>query len=362
MSRNALMSGICVILISTFCQAQPDKNPIPRLATIQKDNLTVSDALIQLSNQTNIPVEDRRRKKDPRTIKLQLKNTPFWQALDAIAREANANISLYEPDGVPSLVDGPFSAYPISYHGIFRIALKRTVCSLDYETSARRLIATIEIAWEPPYRPFLLETCPKKLVIHNEKNQAVAVKEEGGGQAPVEGKLATTFELQLPYVPRPETRLSLVQGEIALVGASRMLTFTFGSLDELQKDPRKRTQTIDGVAVKVKKVQLADDLWTAELALEYPPNGPKFESFQSWLVNNEIYLKRPNAEVRLPNNAGYALESSSSNRAVLSYNFKDDKPKGIKRGKPADWQLIYIAPGVISETVVPFSFKDVSLP
>jgi hypothetical protein len=174
--------------------------------------------------------------------------------------------------------------------------------------------------------------------------------------------LATTFELPLPLIPRPETRLSLIQGEIALIGASRMLTFSFGSLDELQKDAGKRTQTVEGVTIKVKKLQLADDLWTAEMVLEYPPNGPKFESFQSWLVNNEIYLKKQNADVRLPNNAGYALESSSSNRAVLSYNFNDDKPKGIKRGKPADWQLIYVAPGVISETVVPFSFKDVSLP
>jgi hypothetical protein len=163
-------------------------------------------------------------------------------------------------------------------------------------------------------------------------------------------------------MPRPETKLSLVQGELALVGASRMLTFSFGSLEELQKDGSKRTHTVDGVTVKLKRLQLADDLWTAEMALEYPPDGPKFESFQSWLGNNEIYLKRLNGDGRLPNNAGYSLESSSSNRAVLSYHFKDDKTKGVKRGKPADWQLIYVTPGVISETVVPFSFKDVPLP
>jgi hypothetical protein len=362
MSRYALLSGICIVFNFTLSQAQPNKGPNPGLATIQNNKLTVSDALNQLSKQTNIQVEDRRRKKDQGTIKLQLNNATFWQALDAIAREANASISLYEPDGIPSLVDGPFSTFPISYHGIFRIALKRLVSSLDFEMSARRLMATIEVAWEPPYRPFLLETRPRKLIVTNEKNQTVAVKEEGGGQAPVEGKLATTFELPLPFVPRPETRLNLIQGEIAIVGASRMLTFSFGSLEELQKDPGKRAQTIDGVTVKVKKLQLADDLWTAEMALEYPPNGPKFESFQSWLVNNEIYLKKPNANVRFPNNGGYALESSSSNRAVLSYHFKDDKTKGIKRGRPADWQLFYMTPGVISETVVPFSFNDVPLP
>jgi hypothetical protein len=201
------------------------------------------------------------------------------------------------------------------------------------------------------------------LVINNEKNQAVAVKEEeGGGQAPVEGKLATTFELHLPYIPRPETRLNIIQGELALVGAARMMRFSFGSLDELQKDAGKRTQTVNGVTIKVKKLQLADDLWTAQMALEYPLNGAKFESFQSWLVNNEIYLKKQNGDMRLPNNAGYALESSSSNRAVLSYHFKDDKTKGFKRGKPDDWQLFYVTPGVISESVVPFSFKDVPLP
>jgi hypothetical protein len=362
MSRYGFLSAVWVILYANLGHAQADKETGPRLVTIQGDNLTVAEALSQLSKQTSFSVEDRRRKKDPRPFKLQLKNVPFWQAFDTIAKEADANVSLYERDGIPSLIDGPHVVFPISYHGIFRMALKRLVNSLDLETGARRSVATIEIAWEPPYRPFLLETRPKKLLIHGEKNQEIAVKDDGGGQAPVEGKLTTLFEVNLPFVPRPETKLNLIQGEIALVGASRMLTFSFGSLEELQKEESKRTQTVDGVTVKVTKLQLADDLWTAEMVLEYPPGGPKFESFQSWLVNNEIYLKKQKGEMRLSNNAGYSLESSSSNRAVLRYYFKDDKTKGIKRGNPGDWLLHYVTPGVISETVVPFSFKDVPLP
>src|SRR5712672_1172755 len=107
MSKIVLLSVVWVVLLPLLCSAQSGKEPVPRLATIQGDNLTVSEALNQLSKQTNIPVEDRRRKKDSRPIKLQLKNAPFWQALDTVAKEANANVSLYERDGIPSLVDGP---------------------------------------------------------------------------------------------------------------------------------------------------------------------------------------------------------------------------------------------------------------
>jgi hypothetical protein len=324
--------------------------------------LPAADALKEISKQTKIAVEDRRRKKEARAINLNLKDATFWQALDTIAKQADARISLYERDGVPALVDGPHVIFPVSYNGVFRIALKRLVASRDLETANSYQVATLELAWEPHFRPFLLETRPKSFALRDDQNRELPIKEEGGGQAPVEGRLAMTFDVRLPAIPRPSVRMGLLQGELSVIGADKLLAFTFDTLDVLQKDAGKRALTQDGVMAKVSKIQLDADVWTVEMTLEYPPGGPKFESFQSWLVNNETYLKRPSGDQRLRNNGGYALESSSSNRAVLTYHFKDEKGSAVKRGKPADWKLIYVTPGVISESAVPFSFKDVELP
>jgi hypothetical protein len=123
--------------------------------------LPVADALKEISKQTKIAVEDRRRKKEGRAINLNLKDATFWQALDTIAKQTDARISLYERDGVPALVDGPHVIFPVSYNGVFRIALKRLVASRDLEAANSYLVATLELAWEPHYRPFLLETMPK---------------------------------------------------------------------------------------------------------------------------------------------------------------------------------------------------------
>ncbi|MFL5244286.1 MAG: hypothetical protein ACJ8FY_19450 [Gemmataceae bacterium] len=324
--------------------------------------VSAADALKEVSAQTKIAVEDRRRKKTAGTIDLRLKDVGFWQALDTIARQADARLALYERDGVPALVDGPHVLLPVSYNGVFRIGLKRLVAYRDLETATAYQVATMEIAWAPRYRPFLLETRPKALVLKDDQNHDVAIKEEGGGQAPVEGRLAMTFEVRLPAIPRPALRIRLLKGELSVIGANKMLTLTFDTLDALQKDAGKRVLSQEGITAKVSKIQLEADIWTVEMTLDYPPGGPKFESFQSWVVNNEIYLQSASSEKRLRNNGGYTLESSSSNRAVLSYYFKDEKGKGIKRGKPADWKLVYVTPGVISETSVPFSFKDVKLP
>src|SRR5438309_10703811 len=93
--------------------------------TLQQTGLSLSQALKELASQTGNSVEDRRREKEEiKSLKLDLKNATFWQALDAIAKAADARISLYERDGKIALLDGPYQVAPVSYSGLFRIGIK----------------------------------------------------------------------------------------------------------------------------------------------------------------------------------------------------------------------------------------------
>jgi hypothetical protein len=166
----------------------------------------------------------------------------------------------------------------------------------------------------------------------------------------------------LPAPPRSAARLQELRGEFSITGAGEMLTFTFGTLAQLEKEANARQQKQKGVAVKLSKPVLADDLWTVEALLEYPPHGPKFESFQSWIGYNEMFLRSAEGNQRFPNNGGYSVESSSANRAIIRYHFVDKRAEKLVRGNAADWQVIYNAPGVLLEVPVPFTFKDVTLP
>jgi hypothetical protein len=323
--------------------------------------LPLDKALAELAKQSGVKVEDRRRTKAEKQLKLELKAVTFWQAIDAIAKSADAQVSLFQRDGGIALVDGPHVALSVSYHGPFRVTLQRKVLIDDLVAGSRQLIVTLELAWEPRFRAYLLETTPKSIAVQDDAKHDVPAADDGG-KAAVEGKLATTVELRMPAPPRSVVRLGLLRGEFTITGAGEMLTFTFDTLAQLKDDAKAREQQQKGVAVRLGKPVLTDDLWTVEAQLEYPRHGPKFESFQSWIGYNEMFLQDPAGERRFPNTGGYSLESTSSNRAVIRYHFIDKRREKLVRGKPADWRVVYKTPGLLLEVPVPFSFTDVTLP
>src|SRR5436309_898561 len=79
-------------------------------------------------------------------------------------------------------------------------------------------------------------------------------------------------------------------------------TFTFQKLSRMDDAKKVQEQSKDGVKVRLVKLIPDDDPWDVGLQLVYPKGGPAFESFQSWLVNNDIYLEnvRTHRQVRPP--------------------------------------------------------------
>ena len=104
----------------------------------------------------------------------------------------------------------------------------------------------------------------------------------------------------------------------------------------------------------------------AGLMLEYPADGPKFESFQSWLLSNEIYLEKEVDGVlqRFPKNFGEEIGGGDDedNKAFARYRFGDQPEKSLVLGKISDWKLVYRTPGKIAEVPLTFEFKDLPLP
>jgi hypothetical protein len=332
----------------------------PRPVTLEGEWL-LDKALADLAKQSGVKVEDRRRNKAEKALKLDLKAVTFWQAIDAVAKSADVQVSLYQRDGLIAIVDGPHVALPVSYHGPFRITIQRKVLIDDPVAQSHQFIVTLEIAWEPRFRPYLLETTPKSVAVEDDAKHELPVAEDGGKSA-VEGKLAASVELHLTAPPRSVARLGSLRGEFTVTGAGEMLTFTFDTLDQLRDDAKSREQKQKGVVVRLAKPTLTDDLWTVEAQLDYPRHGPKFESFQSWNGYNEMFLQRTSGDQHFPNTGGYSVESTGSNRAVIRYHFIDKRQEKLTRGSPVDWRVVYKTPGILLEVPVPFAFKDVSLP
>lgn len=345
------------------------KELVPRTITLQQASISVSKALKELVSQTGNQVEDRRREKDEtKVLKLDLKDATFWQALDAIAKAADARVSLYERDGKLALVDGPHQLLPVSYSGLFRVVVKEIHLHQYLDADTHTCDLKLEVAWEPRFQPLFMETRPDSLIVQDDKGRAIDVPEEGGGPAAIGRPMVHTTTVRIPAPQRSAKQLGLFKGKLSVTGPSKMLTFTFDKLSKIEKAADAKKETKQGVTVNLRELRSegggGDEVWTVGLLLEYPADGPKFESFQSWIVNNKIYLEKETAGIKqqLPPNLGYETDDQSDTKAIIRYRFGDEPDKKLTLGKFSDWKLVYTTPGRIAEVPVPFEFKDLPLP
>jgi hypothetical protein len=348
--------------------ALTSKELIPRTFTLQEKEISLNKALAELARQTGNSVEDRRQAKGDNMIKLSLQNVTFWQALDAIAKAADAKVSVYERDGKIALIDGPHQTIPISYSGLFRVTVKRIDVISNMDTDDHECLVYLQVAWEPRFRPLMMEPQPMDLVVQDDKGRALEVPEMAKGAAPIGHRTAAEIRMRFEAPRRSANQLGLLKGKLVVLGPSKQLTFTLDNLRPIEKAAERRKETQDGVALHLRELrtegEAGEQIWTVGLLLEYPPEGPKFESFQSWWVNNEIYLEKEKEGLkqRFPPNLGYETDDQGENKALIRYRFGDEAEKNLLLGKLGEWKIVYQTPGRIVQLPIPFEFKDLPLP
>jgi hypothetical protein len=334
----------------------------PKLVTMN-GTFTVSKALEELEKQTGISVEDQREGTDSK-LTLKLNKVTFWQALDAIARDADGRVEYYRggkivlgkrPDG--------YTNPPVCYDGIFRAMVREIEIRRTLDTENATYSAIIEVAWEPRFRPFRLDFNPADLSVEDEKSRKIELPEAEKESLAVTSKAFVLFRVPLGSIQRSSQKLGLLKSPLKFIGPTRMDSFAFDkTLAELQKNPKAREMTQEGVTVGVTNLELPSDHWTLVMSLEYPADGPQFESFESWLIFNELVLKSKEGDKTFPSNGGYVIQGTAGNRATIEYHFVDSKKDKLTRGNPDDWKPVYKVPGLIVEVPMKFEFKDVPLP
>jgi hypothetical protein len=338
--------------------------PERKTLTLQADKITVSQALAELTKQTGIHVESVRGVQD-QTVYLDWKQTTFWQALDTLAAAAKARVNIYPTSGRIVLDKrGPdYQLPPICYDGRFRLSVKKVTISRDLEINDKKIQGgatnlLIEVAWDPALLPLYLETRPHRLRLVDDRNRVRTLPDEGSLLTPVDGRIAVNIDLHLPALPRRVTAIRSLEGELSMIGPSKMLNFTFETLDRLaqtkENDPERQLMQ-EGVVCRILDVKLLPKRWTIRVALDYPRGLKQLDTNQSWVVNNEMTLETPDGKKRLPS-TNYVLESASAHGALLSYHFRD------LHGKPSNWRVRYRTPANLLEAPIKFAFKDIPLP
>src|SRR5581483_8511852 len=220
----------------------------------------------------------------------------------------------------------------------------------------------VEVAWDPELLPLYLETRPHGLRLRDDRNSVLTVPDEGSSLAPVDGRIALAIDLHLPALPRRMRAIRSLEGELSMIGPSKMLTFTFDTLDRLaqakENDPERQLMQ-EGVACRIVEVKLLAKRWTVRVALDYPRGMKQLDTNQSWVVNNEMTLESPDGKKQLPS-TNYVLESATEHGAILSYHFRDRAD--LPRGRAGSWRVRYRTPANLIETPIKFAFKNIPLP
>jgi hypothetical protein len=361
--QKAALAGVRKLLR----EKQIERDLAPKLVTIDGE-MPLSQLLAELEKQTGIKVEDRREAEDTK-IKLKLNKVTFWQALDAIAKEADARVNYFRAQiGLEKRPEGYVNA-PVAYNGLFRATVRRITAQRLLESENSNYTADVEIAWEPRFRPFRVDAVPGDFTIQDDKGRKITVADNAAGDEPRKNSRSVghpnyiLMEVPLGSLDRASSKLGLLKLPLKFVGPTRMETFAFDkSLAEIKKDTKGVELIQEGVMVRVSVTDLARDHWTVVMYVEHPADGPQFESFESeWLLRNEILLKNKNDGGTFPNNGGYNVDSAG-NRGRVEYNFVDSRQKKMIRGNPEDWTVQYKVPGLIVELPGAFEFKDVPLP
>ncbi|MEO6808576.1 MAG: hypothetical protein ABI353_05630 [Isosphaeraceae bacterium] len=339
--------------------------------TIQGGGIRLSEALKRLQTQSGNPITDRREDEGQDAtnpaMDLDIKDLPFFEALDLIAAKAGITPSYYTGDGSIGLMPGPATRLPdeigaeavkplVAYSGPFRIAFRQILIQRDLQTGGSTANAQFEVAWEPRLRPMLLSLKADDVAITDDQGGEVlpAVSDESGSVVLRHENPIIEMNVNMDAPSRKAETLARFQIKADVTVPAALRTFTFPSLD--RKDLTKQQ---GDVAVTLEGTDVEENAWKVRVLVELGGKTPVFETFQQGLFNNRVWLLAADGtrfEHTGDHGGGFNQFADGEGKLGFEYLFVD------MPGKVANYQLIYETPGKVAVIPLEFEFKNVPLP
>lgn len=357
------------LLVSTLLANGQENDKITQIkmpqVTISKKNMSLSDTLTEFARQTSIAIQDERIALTDPAFDWQFDNANPWQVLDRIAEKIHAKLKPYVSGNAIALRDGGLSKHR-SYSGPVRCLLKKISVSKDFQDGEVDARLRTEFAWGPFLQPYYLEVekFSATYASPSEDDKVIRYTGKNGGEIPVTGKKGIDLDLRIPFAKDAPQRLISVEGTLVVKTASAMMNVTFADIGKIFDKNESLATEKNGVSVTVRDfATFAKGHWTMELEIAYPPGGPDFDSYQSWLGNNKIQLtNRQDAKIVFqPRDLDIDVLQLNSRKATILCRFVE-RTGTPRLENPSDWILEYRIPERVVEIRLPFSFENIDVP
>lgn len=340
-----------------------------RRVTIQGEGLRLSEVLRELQRQSGNRITDLREASGAEatnpTLDLDLKDVPFFEALDVVTRQADLALNFFTEDGSIGLVP-PEMAMPaapgapaaparhplLQYTGPLRIEFKRIASTRELATGQGRASAQFDLAWEPRLRPMLLALKADGIEVRDDADRVV--KPEVSGESlsvmlrPESPVVELNVTLEAPDRSARTLKSVTIAGTMTLPAGLRQ--FQFAKLDQPNQEQKQGALGVTLVGSEVDANQ-----WKFQLKLALPGNGGSFESYQQGMYNNRLWLQKADGS-RFEHNGGFSTFGAGGEALGFEYIFVDVP------GKLSDYRLVYETPSRLVTLPVKFNFSDVPLP
>jgi hypothetical protein len=328
--------------------------------TLSANNMPLSEVFAAIEKQTTNRFIDNRRpdagEGPHNNITIDLKNEPFWPAVDRILDQAGLGIYAYGGEDalsvVPRAPDDAARFGRASYSGPFRVALLEIQAQRNLRQPARdALKLQLEIAWEPRLRPIALSQPVAGVAATTDAGKSLAVKQPGAVLDVEVPRGTQAAELILPFElpPREARRITTLRGKLRALVPGRQEKFRF---DEVA-NAAGQTQRRGGVQVTVDHVRKNNAIWEVHMRFALDEANGALQSHRGWVFQNLSYLTGKDGEPI--DNAGFETTRQTPNEVGIAYLF--DLPDGIEG---LTW--VYETPAAIVVLPVEYELKDIELP
>lgn len=344
-----LGSVVLIVATANIALAQPTPIP-PKTLTFKKSNPTLGDVLKEFPAQTGLAINAAGL--DPKApCPVAFDRTPFWAALDQVAAKSGAKVVLGNHGRQVTLAKRTGPPQPASTDGAFRVAVRQVNPRIDFDSGKTFVELTLDVHWEPRFPVFRLDGQPTLTALTADAGTPTAAIAKAK-TAPTGNLFTTTVRVE--GVPRSATKLTRVAGSFTVTASPTMLPFVFENLAGPFPVAGKPPPGTDGkVAAVLKRFDPAGELWEAEIEATYPPRGPEFESFESWVTENRARLVSPGNQ---PLASADHEHGAAGGRVSGVYRFK------VRPGDRKGWSLVYETPAQLVEFPVKFDLKGIPLP
>jgi hypothetical protein len=352
------MQNLAFVLLLPWLPGAEPPQPEASRVSLDASAKTVADAAASIGKQANFPIDMSRAVPD-RPVQLKFANVPFWEALERLAKDGNQRLSITAQGTKVALIGGPNEEYrpvPHDVKGPFRISARKTLGKLDLESGHSATEVQLDFVWEPRFKAFYAEIPANVVSAWDDQNKLLSVVADSSGKMPVSGT-ALEASIQINHVPRSVKQIGRLEGEVRFIGTAQMLQFSFAANATGEQASMQR----EGVTASLRKFEKKGRIWTALVEFEYPKDGPEFESFQSFLLDNQSWLVHRDGR-RFANQGLFELLGVRNGKYPVAYRFVENEKDGLVINDTKDWQFVVRTPGRITVVPVKFQLRDISLP